>query len=220
MARRELVVTAAAAAGGAVWGLVMAWVAWRFEGAEIVLLQAWILVACWAVGRLQGRARFGLLAGLTLCAAALWTYEWAPSWGFESFLVAHHTPRGVARAIADQRDNHDIVLWSEIVFGALCGLGGSLSAHPDPLRRMASAATLALALGIDLVIFQRYYGAYDTGAAGITAFVCAGVGVLSVGALTRRWVALAVMLGALAAFGGAVLENLEYDQRPQIAVIR
>ena len=136
MAERERDALIVAPGVGVLWGAFMAFVAWRFDGAEVVLLQGWIFGGAWLCGWAAGRPLTGAVAGLLLVGTAIWTYEALPGWGYE-----HHLPPGLQGADRENNialfDAADIVLWTTHLIGALCGLGGALwagvtRAHPEP----------------------------------------------------------------------------------------
>lgn len=136
-----------AALGGIAWGFVMALVAFRWEGGEVVLLQAWILCPAWLLGRAAGRPDAGALAGLAVVASAIWTYELLPGWGLETALARQGAPPTEVSAIALGFDRDDLVLITTHVVGALAGLGGAL--RPQPEDRPPAAEPAAAAPGPD-----------------------------------------------------------------------
>ena len=124
-----------ALAAGIAWGFVMAFLAFRWDGAEVVLVQSWILCPAWLVGRAVGDPRGGALAGLALVAGAVWTYELLPGWGLEAALAARGAQPTESAAVVLQFDREDIVLVSTQVIGALVGLAGGLrvpAPAPEP----------------------------------------------------------------------------------------
>jgi hypothetical protein len=121
--------------GGVAWGVVMALLAFRWEGAEVVLLQGFILCPAWLLGRACGRPVAGAVAGLAVVAGAIWTYELLPGWGLEAALRDQGASPGQLEEVARSFDRDDIVLFTTMLAGALVGLGGGLRApapRPEP----------------------------------------------------------------------------------------
>jgi len=122
----------AALAAGILWGFLMALVAWRGDGTEVVLMQGWILAAAFGLGRLAGTPRLGALAGLAVVSGAVWTYELLPGWGLEATLLREGASPAELEFLAARLDADDIVLVSTLMIGALVGLGGGLRAAGAP----------------------------------------------------------------------------------------
>jgi hypothetical protein len=132
MAERERAALIVAPFAGLLWGMFMAFLAFRFDGGEVVLLQGFILGGAWLCGWLSGRPATGAAAGLLFVGTAIWTYEILPGWGFEHSLP-RLLPIGDREDVIRGFDAADIVLATTHLVGTLCGLGGGLWASaPDP----------------------------------------------------------------------------------------
>lgn len=128
-------VIASAAAAGVAYGFAMAWFAWRWQGSELLLMQAPMFAGAWFAGRFAGGLRSGALAGLLVVAAVVWTYELLPGWGFESRIRDDRTPLSELMEITEGFDAADVVLLTTLLIGALLGAGGALGRWVPPMQK-------------------------------------------------------------------------------------
>lgn len=235
MARREVRIIAIALAAGAVWGLMNALVNRRFEGSEIVLLEAFLFVPAWFLGRAVGRPGAGAIAGLAYVGAAIAVYELLPLWGLEANVGDARGTGLSPELFVDGYDAEDIMLISTAIVGALIAAGGSIGRRaevapgadpPGPeavlptvagpvyapySRPVVAAATLVAALATDAVlavVFGIWTDPQNVVAGGF-AFVALVAGILA----ARRHAIAAIVVGVLFAAAFAGVQEWEYQQR-------